>query len=63
MFKKEELEKTFEGILQYNEWIEGISFVIKLEMLGITDNKYLKHSTFELGNNGLLELCYLVAVC
>ena len=59
MFKREELENTFEGILQYSRNIEGISFVVNLEMLNIHNDRYLKHSTFELGNNGLLELILL----
>lgn len=60
MFKKEELEKLFNyAVSQYFTYIEGISFTLNLEMLGLDDEKYWKHSTFELGNNGLLELSIL----
>jgi len=60
MFKKEELEKLFNNaVSQYSVYIEGIIFTLNMEMLGIEDEKYWKHSRFELGHNGLLELSIL----
>jgi len=62
MFSKEELESIFnQNINNYSDSAieDKIIFIIDLEILGITSEKYLKFSTFELGKNGLLELVIL----
>lgn len=62
MFKKEELESIFnQDINNYTDRAieDAIIFIIDLEVLGIEDDKYLKDSTFQLGETGLLELVIL----
>lgn len=57
MYKEEELNEIFNrAVVDYRKESNYIEFILDLKQLGIENNKYFNHTSFQLVDTGLLEI-------